>query len=289
MKRIVLGLAAIAAMSLVPTTAGAQSSAAVTLVHGIPGTPVDVVVDGTVVIDNFLPGTLANISSFAGRTLQNVEVKDETTGDVLIGPVPEIVVPSSGDHSLVAHLAAGVPVLNIFENDIAPVADGQARLTIRHVADAPAVDIIVGDARPVTNLANGSDAKLELPAGVIDNASIAPAGGDPIADLEPIDLKADTNTVVYAVGAVSNDTLDFVVQVIDISVDTSTTTTSTTIAGQTTTTTSTTVAGSTTTTVVPTAVNTGSPIDGSSNGLLIAAALGGLLLAGGAMYARRRV
>lgn len=286
MKRIMLGLVAIAAMALVPTNAGAQSSAEVTLVHGLDQA-VDVVVDGTVVIDNFLPGTLANISSFAGRTLNNVEVKDEVTGDVLIGPVPQIVVPSSGNHSIVAHLAAGAPVLNIYENDVTPVAAGQGRVTIRHVADAPAVDIIVGSQRPVTNLANGSDAKLTLPAGTIDNASIALTGEDPIADIASFEVKAGTNTVVYAIGAVSTDTIDFVVQVITIPDPSATsTTTTTTIAGATTTT----VAGSTTTTtVVPTAVNTGSPIDGSSNGLLIAAALGGLLLAGGAVYARRRV
>lgn len=282
MKRIVLGVAAIAAMSLVPNTAGAQAAANITLVHGIPGTTVDVAVDGTVVIDNFVPGSLANINSFAGTTLKNLTVTDDATGDVLIGPLAELVVPDSGSHSIVAHLAAGEPVLNVFENNTKPTAAGQARLTVRHVADAPAVDLVVGDQRPVTNLANGQSAELELPVGEVSNASIAPTGEAPIADLAAIDLAANTNTIVYAVGSTTADTLDFVVQVVAVEVPTATTTT---VAGSTTTT----VAGSTTTTsVVPTAVNTGSPIDGSSNGLLIAAAVGGLLLAGGAMYARRR-
>ncbi len=76
--------------------------------------------DGTVVIDAFVPGSLANISSFAGQTLTNVTVTDDATGDVLIGPVASLVVPDSGSHSIVAHLdAAGTPVLSTFENNTA--------------------------------------------------------------------------------------------------------------------------------------------------------------------------
>ena len=77
MKRVLMGLAAIAAMTCIPQTTSAQSAADLTLVHGIPGTTVDLSVDGTVVIDAFVPGSLANISSFAGQTLQNVTVTDE--------------------------------------------------------------------------------------------------------------------------------------------------------------------------------------------------------------------
>jgi hypothetical protein len=39
----------------------------------------------------------------------------------------------------------------------------------------------------------------------------------------------------------------------------------------------------------PSAVNTGSPLDDNSSFMLVAVALGGLALAGGAMFARRRV
>lgn len=284
MKRIVLGLAAIAAMSLVPQTAGAQAAADLTLVHGIPGATVDVAVDGTVVIDDFQPGSLANISSFAGSTLQNVTVTDDATGDVVIGPIAELVIPDSGSHSIVAHLGAdGTPALASFQNNTGELPSDQARLTVRHTAAAPAVDVVVGDQRPITNLSNGESAELDLPAGELTDASIAPTGEAPIADLAAIDLAANTNSIVYAIGSVDGDTLDFVVQVVALEV---TATTTTTVAGSTTTT----VAGSTTTTtVVPTAVNTGSPIDGNSNGLLIAVAIGGLVLAGGAVIARRRI
>ena len=285
MKRVLMGLAAVAAVSFVPQTTSAQSAADLTLVHGIPGTTVDLLVDGTVVIDAFAPGSLANISSFAGQTLENVTVTDDATGDIVIGLTATLEVPDSGSFSIVAHLdAAGTAVLSTFENNTAPTAtEGEARVSVRHTAEAPAVDLIVGNQRPIVDLTNGQSGELELPAGELAGAQLAPTGGDAIADIATINLAADTNTIVYAVGSVAGDTLDFVVQVVDLQVTPATTTT---VAGSTTTT----VAGATTTTsAVPTAVNTGSPLGGTSSLALVAIALGGLTMAGGAMVARRRL
>ena len=292
MKRVLMGLAAIAAMTCIPQTTSAQSAADLTLVHGIPGTTVDLSVDGTVVIDAFVPGSLANISSFAGQTLQNVTVTDDATGDIVIGPVASLVIPDSGSYSIVAHLdAAGVAVLSTFENNAEPTATGEARLTLRHTAEAPAVDLIIGDQRPIVDAINGQSAELELPAGSLTDAQLAPTGDVAIAEIATLDLAANTNTIVYAVGSVDDDTLDFVVQIVDFEVAATTTTT---VAGATTTTvagaTTTTVAGATTTTsAVPSAVNTGSPLGGTSTTTLVVVALGGLVLAGGAMVARRAV
>lgn len=274
MKRVLLGLAAVAATTLVPQAASAQDAVDLTLVHGIPGSTVDIVVDGTVVIDAFVPGSLANISSFAGQTLANVSVVDDVSGTVLIGPVAQLVVPATGSHSIVAHLdAAGTPVLSTFENNRAATkTDGQARVTIRHTAAAPPIDLIIGDQRPVVNAKNGDSAELEQVAGSLTDAQIAPTGDVAIAQIATLDLAANTNTIVYAVGSVTDDTLDFVVQIVNFPAAAPTGSSTTT-----------------TTNATPTAVNTGSPLGGSSNFTLIAVAIGGLTLAGGAMVARRRV
>lgn len=298
MKRVLMGLAALAAMACIPQTTSAQSAADLTLVHGIPGATVDLSVDGTVVIPSFEPGSLANISSFAGQTLQNVTITDDTSGDVVIGPIASLVIPESGSHSIVAHLDdAGTAVLSTFENNTDATTTGDARLTLRHTAETGAVDLIVGADRPIVGATNGQSAELELDAGALTGAEIAPTGGAAIAAIATLDLQADTNTIVYAIGSVDDDTLDFVVQAVDL--DTAAAATTTTVAGATTTTvagattTTTTVAGATTTTtsttVVPTAVNTGSPLGGSSSTTLIVVALGGLALAGTAMVARRHV
>lgn len=285
MKRVLMGLAALAATALITPTASAQSSVDLTLVHGIPGITADVAVDGTVVIDDFVPGSLANITSFAGQTLRNVTVTDDATGDVVIGPLATLEVPASGSHSLVAHLDAdGDAVISVFANNTNAVATGDARLTVRHTAEAPAIDLIIGDQRPIVAATNGQSAELELPDGDLTDAQVAPTGGVAIAQVATLDLAANTNTIIYVIGSTEDDTLDFVVQIVDFAVTAATTTT--TNPSSTTTNPSSTT---TTTNAVPTAVNTGSPLGGTSNFALVAVALGGLTLAGGAMFARRRL
>ena len=259
-------LAASAMVATVLAGAGgahAQSAVSVTLMHGIPGATVDVVVDGAVVVPGFEPGTMQDISSFAGETLVNVEVRVAGTEDVVIGPIDELAVPSSGNWTVVAHLDAdGTPTLTPFENDTSAVAAGQGRLTVRHTAAAPAVDIVLADgSRPFTNLSNPNEAAADLAAGQIAGAQIAPTGGDPIADVPTVDLAAGSNLIVYAVGGLDDGTFTFYTQEI------------TGLGG------------------TPTAVNTGDALDdANSTGLnmVLLVAAGVLALTGGGLVVAGR-
>ncbi|MGA7759976.1 MAG: DUF4397 domain-containing protein [Ilumatobacteraceae bacterium] len=272
MKKFLAGVAA-AAAALIAVPAGASSAqepVSIMLLHGIPGVTVDVAVDGAVVIPGFEPGDMQDLSSFAGQTLTNLEVRVAGTEDVAIGPVAEFAVPASGNWTVVAHLdAEGTPTLTPFENDTAAVADGSGRLTVVHVAAAPAVDVVLGDARPVENLSNGEAQSLELPAGEIAGAQIAPTGGDPIAPVPTVSVVSGENLTVYAVGSLADDTFTFNTQTIVLE-----------------------SAGSSAAgdgTPAPTAVNTGGEVGSTSNSLtLFAGALGLFALAGGAMVLRRR-
>ena len=272
MKKILAGAAALAATLLaVPAgTSGAQESADIMLLHGIPGITVDVAVDGAVVIPGFEPGDMQDLSSFAGQTLTNLEVRPAGTEDVAIGPVPSFDVPASGSWTVVAHLdAEGTPTITPFENDTSAAADGQGRLTVRHTAAAPAVDIVLGDARPVENLSNPEEASLDLPASEVAGAQIAPTGGDPIADVPTVSVVAGENLIVFAVGSLADDTFTFYTQTVALE-----------SAGA--------AAGDGT--PAPTAVNTGGELGASSTSsvALFAAAAGLFALAGGAMVLRRR-
>ena len=223
-----------------------------------------------VVIPGFEPGDMQDLSSFAGQTLENVEVRVAGTEDVAIGPVAEFPVPASGNWTVVAHLDAdGTPTITPFENDTAAVDAGSGRLTVVHVAAAPAVDVVLGDARPVENLSNGSAQSLVLPAGEIAGAEIAPTGGDPIAPVPTVSVVSGENLTVYAVGSLADDTFTFYTQTIALD-----------------------SAGSSAAgdgTPVPTAVNTGGAVESSSNSMALFAAAAGLFaLAGGAMILRRR-
>jgi hypothetical protein len=272
MKKILAGVAAVAAAFIaVPAGAtSAQQSASVMLLHGIPGVTVDVVVDGAVVIPGFEPGDMQDLSSFAGQTLENLEVRVAGTTDVAIGPVAEFDVPASGNWTVVAHLdAEGQPTITPFENDTAAVAAGSGRLTVVHVAAAPAVDVVLGDARPVENLVNGKAQSLELPAGEIAGAEVAPTGGDPIAPVPTVSVTSGENLTVYAVGSLADNTFTFYTQ--DIALES---------------------AGSSAAgdgTPAPTAVNTGGEVGSTSSSMALFAAAAGLFaLAGGAMVLRRR-
>ena len=271
MREILAGAAALAATLLaIPAgTSGAHASADSMLLHGIPGIDVDLAVDGAVVIPGFEPGDMQDLSSFAGQTLVNLEVRPAGTEDVAIGPVASFDVPASGSWTVVAHLDAdGTPTLTPFENDTSPAGDGEGRLTVRHTAAAPAVDIILGDARPVENLSNPDEASLDVPAGEIVGAEIAPTGGDAIADVPTVTVAAGTNLIVYAVGSLADETFTFYTQEVALE-----------SAGSS--------AGAT---PAPTAVNTGGELGASSNSsvALFAAAAGLFALAGGALMLRRR-
>jgi hypothetical protein len=210
-------LAGAAVLAVAPTGAGDQESATVSLMHGIPGATVDVVVDGSVVIPGFEPGSMQDLSSFAGQTLANVEVRAAGTEDVVIGPIESLPVPDAGNWTVVAHLGAdGTPTLTPFENDVSPLAAGQGRLTVRHTAAAPAVDIILADgSRPFTNLSNPNEAAADLPAGPITGAQIAPTGGEALAPVPDVELPAGTNLIVYAVGSLEDGSFTFQTQSID--------------------------------------------------------------------------
>ncbi len=254
--------AATAALSL-PMTTSAQTGATVSLMHGIPDAPVDVLVDGAVVVPNFQPGTMQDISSFGGQTLRNVEVRAAGTDTVVIGPLAELAVPSSGNWTVLAHLDAdGNPTITPFQNDVTPLPAGQGRLTVRHTAYAPPVDIVLADgSRPFTGLSNPNEASAALPAGEIAGAQVAPAGGDPIAPIPTVELAAGSNLIVYAVGSLDAGSLTFYTQ---------------TISG---------LGGS------PTMVNTGNSLpadDGPNVALIFAVIAGALAVAGTGVLATRR-
>ncbi len=102
---------------------------------------------------------------------------------------------------MVAHLTAdGKPVLTPFVNDVSAVPAGQARVTVRHVAAAPAVDVRAGGAVVAPGLTNPNEATLVVPAGTI-SADVVLAGTDTVA-IGPADLSLaeGTTNVVYAWG-----------------------------------------------------------------------------------------
>ena len=224
MTRALTALGAAGAVALLPlalaTPASAQAAGAeVRVLHGIPGTPVDVYVDGERALDDFAPGTTTDDLGLPAGTYQvavfPADAADDS-GTPVIGPV-DLAVPASGNVSAIAHLSAdGTPTITPFVNDTSPAAAGSGRVVVRHTAAAPAVDVLVGGSPALTNLTNPNEDSAELPAGTI-SASVAATGTtDPVIGPADVPVVAGQATIVYAIGSLEDSTLDVLVQTVDL-------------------------------------------------------------------------
>ncbi|MCP3768798.1 DUF4397 domain-containing protein [Streptomyces sp. MAR25Y5] len=203
----------------VPASAGAgaqeDGKASVTVFHGVPGLTVDLYANGNELIPDFKPGTLTEPRPLDPGTY-DIEVfadGEGPDGDPAIQESVEI--PAGANATLAAHLdAQGTPVLTAFVNDTSKVPAGQSRLTVRHVAAAPAVDVRAGGEPVVEGLTNPNEKSLEVPAGTV-SADVVLAGTDTVvigpADL---DLAEGAGTVVYAWGSAEDENLALKTQTI---------------------------------------------------------------------------
>lgn len=208
-------VAALAAFS--PAYAISDTSADLSVLHGIPDTPVDVYVNGELTLDDFQPGDLAGpLDLPAGDYEVALTATDaEDDSEPVLGPIT-LTLEANMSYTAVAHLDAdGAPTANLFTNDISSTDAGEGRLTVRHVAAAPAVDVLAGDSAVITGLANPDEETLDLPAGVV-SASVALEGTtDPVIGPADVDVQEGVLTVVYAWGSAEDGNLDLAVQTIE--------------------------------------------------------------------------
>ncbi len=218
MRTFVTRIAVLAAAALVvlATPSAAQESARIHLIHGIPDTPVDVVAGGEVVFADFQFGDTQDLSGLAGQTLPGLTVNAAGTDTVAID-AGDTALPASGNYTIIAHLdAEGTPTLAVFENDTSAIAAGEGRVTVRHTAAAPAVDVLANGEAAFTSLSNPNEASADLPVGTI-SASVVPAGAaDPVV-IGPADLGITdgTSLIVYAVGSLDAGSLTVLTESID--------------------------------------------------------------------------
>ncbi|MBQ0894954.1 DUF4397 domain-containing protein [Micromonospora sp. U56] len=205
-----LTFAGVGAVTMSPAYA---ASSKVSVVHGIPDTPVDVYVNGKKTLDNFKPGDVAGPLSLAEGAYDIALTKPGEAIDKAILSVDDAEVPGGANISLAAHLdAAGKPKITPFVNDTSKVDAGKARLIVRHTAAAPAVDVRAGGTPVFEDLTNPNEAKGDVDAGTV-KADVVLAGTDTVA-IGPADLtlKGGTATVVYAIGSAEARNLDLVAQ-----------------------------------------------------------------------------
>ncbi len=207
-----LAFTGVAALTATPAYAATSK---VSVVHGIPDTPVDVYVNGEKTLDNFAPGDVAGpLDLEEGAYDIALTRPGEPVGSAIL-TVDDAQVPGGANISIAAHLDAnGQPKITPFVNDTSKVGAGKARLIVRHTAAAPAVDVRAGGTPVFEDLTNPNEAKADVDAGAVE-ADVVLAGTDNVA-IGPADLnlREGTATIVYAIGSAEANNLSVVAQTI---------------------------------------------------------------------------
>ena len=209
---------ALAAGFIAPAQAISPTTADLSVLHGIPDTPVDVYVNGELTLDDFQPGDLAGpLDLPAGDYAVALTAPDAADDSApILGPAT-LTLEAGKSYTATANLdEAGAPALNLFTNDIATTAAGQGRLTVRHVAAAPAVDVLAGGAPVIQGLVNPDEARLDLPVGTI-SAAVALAGTtEPVIGPADVAIQDGVLTIVYAWGSAADGNLALAVQTVTV-------------------------------------------------------------------------
>lgn len=206
-----LGAASVAAPA---TAAEAPAGATLSVLHGVPDLTVDVYVNGALTLDDFAPGTLAGpLDLPAGDYQLAITAADAADASApVIGPV-DVKLEAGGNYTATANLdAAGQPTANFFTNDVSTIEAGKTRLTVRHVAAAPAVDVLAGGAAIVQNLSNPAEASLTTDPGTVSAAVAATGTTAPVIGPADLNLPEGTSTIVYAWGSLEAGNLALATQ-----------------------------------------------------------------------------
>jgi hypothetical protein len=199
--------------------------ATVSVLHAIPAglgaDVVDVYAGGTLIVDDLTPGTLKT-AKLPGGTYAFTVLQDGRTpaGGTPLLSAAQTKVPSGANVTVTANLdAAGRPALNYFTNDTSTVGRGMGRLTVRHIAFAPALDVRNAGRVLFTALRNPRQADAGLNAGRFAPYATVAGTRDVVLRPTPITITnkpgtsdMGTNTIVYLWGSAVDGSLRAAVQ-----------------------------------------------------------------------------
>lgn len=225
-------IAGLAALTLTAAPAGATAdrpgarTGKLTLVHGVPGDagfPVDISVyqlfRGSQVFEDVTFGTVAGpLDLKAGIYWVGIRPANAPRYSKPVLSTWLTVRPGS-NQSVVAHLTEkGAPKISTFRNDVSATGAGNARVTVRHLAQAPAVDVIAnGSVELISSLTNPNEATAVVPAATYNVRVTDAATNTATAFQGDLSLGANATTVVYAVGSLGGGSFTPLVQVLPAS------------------------------------------------------------------------
>jgi Domain of unknown function (DUF4397) len=208
MRKKLIGSGLAAAMMVVGLLgiggpANAAGTAKLNVVHGIPGVTVDVCVDGSKAIPNFQPGDVVKgVALPAGSHTFKIVAQGDACSDPGILVVTTPLMAGKNYTAIAALNPKGNPKLLLFTNNVNPTKPGNARLTVRHTADAPAVNVWANGAKLIggNDFTFGDSATLGTPRGVYAAWVSLPGDFNPVIGPAVLELKAGHAYQVYAWG-----------------------------------------------------------------------------------------
>ncbi|MEY3148813.1 MAG: hypothetical protein RL029_87 [Actinomycetota bacterium] len=195
------------------------SPVVVTVVHAIPAgfgaDKVDVYANGALLLNDAIPGAMKSFNIEPGTQqiaiyADGVTPTSDTASVLSFRPV---YLANGINVSFVAHLdSTGKATLSLFKNMNTEPGKKRSWLTVRHVAAAPAVDIVTDSVTLFRSLANGYERKTSLRYGIYP-AEVRLAGTATVAIPKAnITIKDNVNMVVYAWGSASKGNLGYLIQ-----------------------------------------------------------------------------
>jgi hypothetical protein len=214
------------ALLLALSVSGATAEAATRLfiIHGIPGVNVDVYaglagspIGATPTIPGFQPKQIVDLT-VGGALSADIRIFVAGANPQTATPVIAVLgaaIPNNVELSILAHLDAnGNPTATVYQNDRSTPAAGMARVSVRHAAQAPAVQLVAGGV-PKLALTNPYFGDLEVPANTAIPLQLqVPFAGTPITGVAPLSFQSGRRYFVYAIGSVSGGSFDFIVQAV---------------------------------------------------------------------------
>lgn len=124
----------------------AKDRDSLTIIQALPDTQADVCLDGTKALLGLGSGEVFTSIPFDARPSNHIDLAVLPAGSSCeaepIAEALDVELTVRGSVTAVAHLTeGGVPALDVFTNNVRPTKPHAARLTIRHVADAPSFDV----------------------------------------------------------------------------------------------------------------------------------------------------
>lgn len=197
-------------------TAPLAAQASITVLHGVPGLDdVDVYANQNKVLGPIDYTDHATLQVPAGK--YDFEIRKGTQSLLELKGADLM---DGKSYTAVAHLdATGKPKLSAFGDDISPLQRGDARLIVRHLAEAPAVDVVVRRFFFATKLfgdvSNGQEGVKDVNAGTY-YVQLNPAGKRQAA-FGPVRLSLEAGRIyrVHAIGKLGEKSFQLKVLPVD--------------------------------------------------------------------------